>query len=579
MPNKIIQQVTQFWKGQSTKQKVVLVALVVLVVVMVPLLISWATRPSYAVAFSGLSEEDAAAITQKLDEQGVSYQLRGTSTILVPSNEVYTVRLSMAQAGIPKDNTVGFEIFGQSTLGMTEFSQQVNYQRALEGELERTIGSLDAVQGVRVNLVIPEKTLLAQEQAPTTASVTLQTKSGRSLDNNQVQAITHLVASSVEGLKPANVVVVDTQGNLLASGDTASGAGGSGSQATDQRAAEQAAARQVQQKVQAMLDSVLGPNKSVVQASVSMDWSSKDTTTQTYDPTPSAVRSSQHVQESYTTAGSTTGGIPGLQSNLPTAVPTLANGQTPLEYQHSEDTNNYELSQTQTHEVVTPGTIKQISLAVLVDGVSDTGQLNAIRSAAGAAAGIDTNRGDNLSVQSLKFDRSYYDEQQAAMDSAARTDLYTRIGTGVAAAVLLAGLLWYFSRLVRRMHQASSDTWKPLMVPGGGAPPLLQGAGAQPALASSLEALASAEAALQSAPPSVGSLPKEASAFKETKPAKESRPAKENKPAGPEAQQRDVLAKEMEQMQRGLAHVTEENPATVAEIIQMWMHEQGSGNE
>jgi flagellar M-ring protein FliF len=409
--------------------------------------------------------------------------------------------------------------------------------------------------------------------------VTLQTKSGRSLDNNQVQAITHLVASSVEGLKPANVVVVDTQGNLLASGDTASGAGGSGSQATDQRAAEQAAARQVQQKVQAMLDSVLGPNKSVVQASVSMDWSSKDTTTQTYDPTPSAVRSSQHVQESYTTAGSTTGGIPGLQSNLPTAVPTLANGQTPLEYQHSEDTNNYELSQTQTHEVVTPGTIKQISLAVLVDGVSDTGQLNAIRSAAGAAAGIDTNRGDNLSVQSLKFDRSYYDEQQAAMDSAARTDLYTRIGTGVAAALLLAGLLWYFSRLVRRMHQTSSDTWKPLMVPGGGAPPLLQGAGAQPALTGSLEALASVEAALQSAPPPAGSLPKEASAFKETKPAKESRPAKENKPAGPEAQQRDVLAKEMEQMQRGLAHVTEENPATVAEIIQMWMHEQGSGNE
>lgn len=572
MPNKLIQQVTQFWKGQSTRQKVVLGVLVVLVVVMVPLLISWATRPTYAVAFSGLSEEDAAAITQKLDEQGIPYQLRGTSTILVPSNQVYTVRLSMAQAGIPKDNTVGFEIFGQSTLGMTEFSQQVNYQRALEGELERTIGSLDAVQGVRVNLVIPQKTLLAEDQAPTTASVTVQTKSGRTLDNNQVQAITHLVASSVEGLKPENVVVVDTQGNLLASGDMAGGAGGTGSQATDQRAAEQAAARQIQQKVQAMLDSVLGPNKSVVQASVSMDWSSKETTTQSYNPTPAAVRSSQHVQESYTTTGSTAGGVPGLQSNLPTAVPTLTNGQTPLEYQHSEDTNNYELSQTQTHEVVTPGTIKQISLAVLVDGVSDTGQLNAIRSAAGAAAGIDTNRGDNLSVQSLKFDRSYYDQQQAAMDSAARTELYTRIGSGVAAALLLAGLLWYFSRLVRRMHRTSSGSWKPLMMPEGGAATLLQGAPAQPALASSLEALASAEAALQGAPSS-GNMPKEARTPKEAK------PSKENQPPSADALHKEALAREMEQMQRGLAHVTEENPATVAEIIQMWMHDQGSGNE
>lgn len=572
MPNKLIQQVTQFWKGQSTRQKVVLGVLVVLVVVMVPMLISWATRPTYAVAFSGLSEEDAAAITQKLDEQGIPYQLRGTSTILVPSNQVYTVRLSMAQAGIPKDNTVGFEIFGQSTLGMTEFSQQVNYQRALEGELERTIGSLDAVQGVRVNLVIPQKTLLAEDQAPTTASVTVQTKSGRTLDNNQVQAITHLVASSVEGLKPENVVVVDTQGNLLASGDMAGGAGGTGSQATDQRAAEQAAARQIQQKVQAMLDSVLGPNKSVVQASVSMDWSSKETTTQSYNPTPAAVRSSQHVQESYTTTGSTAGGVPGLQSNLPTAVPTLTNGQTPLEYQHSEDTNNYELSQTQTHEVVTPGTIKQISLAVLVDGVSDTGQLNAIRSAAGAAAGIDTNRGDNLSVQSLKFDRSYYDQQQAAMDSAARTELYTRIGSGVAAALLLAGLLWYFSRLVRRMHRTSSGSWKPLMMPEGGAATLLQGAPAQPALASSLEALASAEAALQGAPSS-GNMPKEARTPKEAK------PSMENQPPSADALHKEALAREMEQMQRGLAHVTEENPATVAEIIQMWMHDQGSGNE
>ena len=196
------QQLGSFWTRQSNSQKITLVVLLVAVAVLVPLFINWATQPTYAVAFSGMSETDAGQVVDKLTASNIPYQLNGTGTILVPQNMVYEVRLQMAKEGLPSSGTVGMEVFSGSTLGMTEFSQKVNYQRALEGELERTIGSLASIQTVRVHIVTPEKTLIVSEQSPTTASVMVSLKPGKSLDQSQVQSITHLVASSIEGLKP-----------------------------------------------------------------------------------------------------------------------------------------------------------------------------------------------------------------------------------------------------------------------------------------------------------------------------------------------------------------------------------------
>jgi flagellar M-ring protein FliF len=204
----------------------------------------------------------------------------------------------MAREGLPQSSTVGYELFsGTSMLGMTEFSQKVNYQRAIEGELERTIGSIEAVKAVRVHLVIPEKSLLTATQSLATASVTMQVNAGNVLDASQVRAITHLVASSVEGLKPENVVVVDSAGNLLASG---TGSEGEMSLTVngDQRAMENSYALEVQKRVQAILDKILGPNRSVVQATVEMDWTQREVTSNTFSPTEVAIRSSQIINES-----------------------------------------------------------------------------------------------------------------------------------------------------------------------------------------------------------------------------------------------------------------------------------------
>ncbi len=148
---------------------------------------------------------------------GIDYKLQGT-TILVPSDKLYDVRLQIANAGLPKGGSSGYELFNENTLGMTEFTQRITYQRAIEGELERTISSLDTVEGVRVHIVQPEKTLLADEQAPTTASITIQEKTGRQLDAGQIRAITYMTANAVEGLIAENVVVVNTNGEVLAAG-------------------------------------------------------------------------------------------------------------------------------------------------------------------------------------------------------------------------------------------------------------------------------------------------------------------------------------------------------------------------
>ncbi|NMB90645.1 MAG: flagellar M-ring protein FliF, partial [Chloroflexi bacterium] len=418
------QQLGTFWQHQSRAQRITLMTLGLAAAVLIPLFIVWATQPTYSVAFTGLSEEDAGQIIEQLDASQIAYQLRDSGTILVSSDQVYEVRLRMAREGLPKSGSVGFdELFSGNTLGMTEFTQRVNYQRALEGELERTIGSLKAVNAVRVHIVTPEKTLLSGEQAPTTASVTIQPNTGMSLDAASVQSITHLVASSIEGLQPENVVVVDTDGNMLASGNTNGEATGSLAQSDGQRTAEAAAAGEIRQKVQNILDSVLGPNRSVVQANVIMDWTQREITSQTFDPTPAAIRSSQKSSETYTTNGDAISGVPGAASNLPTPVATDMAGSAGY-YQSTDETLNYELSQVQTHEVETPGKIERISLSVLVDGIEDAQQLDIIKTAVAAAAGIDETRGDTLAVETLAFDRSYYETQAADLADSQQTDLY-----------------------------------------------------------------------------------------------------------------------------------------------------------
>lgn len=562
-------QFLNYWNKTSKSQRIVTIALLLAAAILVPTLIQWANTPSYSVAFNGLSEADAGQIVQKLEENGIDYRLRDSGTILVRSDKVYDVRLRMAREGLPKSSTVGYELFSQNTLGMTEFTQRVNYQRALEGELERTIGSIESIESVRVHVVTPEKSLLVSDQAPTTASVTLKVKPGRNIEMAQVRAITHLVASSVEGLQPENVVVVDTEGNMLSSGgsdDLANAA----AQSDSQRAAEAQAAAEVRRRVQAMLDKILGPNRSTVQAAVAMDWSHREVTSNTFDPTPVAVRSSQKIQESYNTDGVVSGGVPGAASNLPTPVPQLAGTPQPgVIYSRSEETMNYEISQVQSKEIITPGRIARVSVSVMVDNVTDAGQLATIKAAVAAAAGIDEARGDQVVVESIAFDHTYTEQQNAEYSRAAQMEWYFRIGSIALGVMVLIGLLWYFSRLMRNLRFASRAAWQPILKPVSEVAALAQpnvaamGAGATSPMAQIEAGLSQSQG--------VGGLP--AGQPRQATQAEQDVLVEISKPRA-----RHTTNPEDEERAKVISKLAEENPATVAEIIQIWLSEDEKRN-
>lgn len=549
----IQQQFMTYWKKQSQGKRITMVALILAVLILSPVLVSWANTPSYAVAYTGLSETDAAQIVQKLDENNVPYQLKNSGTIEVPTDQVYTTRLLMAREGLPQSSTVGYELFsGSSMLGMTEFSQKVNYQRAIEGELERTIGSLEAVQAVRVHLVTPEKSLLSSDQALSTASVTIQVKLGRTLDATQVRSITHLVASSVEGLKPENVVVVDSEGNMLADG-ASTDSELSQSLKDEQRAAELAYAAEVQKNVQTILDTILGPNRSVVKATVEMDWTQREITSNTYAPTEVAVRSSQIINES-STDGGTSGGVPGAASNLPTPVATTT-GTGSSTYQRSEETINYEISQTQLHEVVAPGKVNRVSVSVMVDSISDATQLASIKSAVEVAAGIDSTRGDQIVVESFAFDRTAMDALSADLAKQQQQELYLQIGMGVASALAVLAILFVILRMINNVRNASKESWKTVLRPVGEMT-ALQGAGTKTALQQ---------------PPTSGTLPLPDQSLSDQVVAA----IKENEDIVVQvnSRNRSSTMSEDEQNAKVIARLAEENPATVAEIIQIWLNE------
>jgi flagellar M-ring protein FliF len=561
MLNQLMQQFNRFWGQQSGTQRLVFILIVALALVLIPLFFVWASTPTYEVAFSGLTEEDAGQIVEQLSANNIPYKLRGVGTILVPSNQVYEVRLMMARQGLPSSGSVGFEIFSGNTLGMTEFSQRVNYQQAIEGELERTIGSLNAVQAVRVHIVIPEKTLLTSEQSPATASVTIMEKPGMSLDAAQVRAITHLVASSVEGLQPENVVVVDVHGNMLASGEGME-SGSLTAQTDTRRAAEAAASSQLERKVQGILDKALGPNKSVVQASVVLDWTQRETTRQTYDPTQSVVRSEQNIQEVYTTTNGSIEGVPGATTNLPPGGEASLTGGGGVTYNRTESVVNYEITQVQTHEIEAPGEIQRISLSVLVDGITDTQKLEALQSVIAAAAGIDEQRGDTIAVQALAFDRTYVETQIAEMEAAERQNLYFRIGEIAAGVILIALILWYVMRVLKNLKLASAEAWVPVMKPVSEMA-LPSGVGQAPSYSITYDQLGMGTEGMPQGVPGAGYTP-------QGLPAETPTPAPERKMPKIEL---PILSPEYEQLQKTLDEVAESDPASIAEAIQLWLAE------
>ena len=428
------------WNSLTLNQKVLVSGAVLLTLISIGMIVSSQTTKNYQPLYSGLSLEDAAAITKKLDELKVSYRLTDDgTTILVPSEQKYQVRLQLAGEGLPK-GTAGFELFETPRFGETETDKRVKYLTALQGELVRTIESLDKIQSARVHVVLPEPRLYVDEQAPATASVVLKVKTGEELTNKEISGIVHLVANSVEKLKPENVVVVDQYGNLLSASVTSRDSIAAAELSAQQLAVKRQLEKEKQTAVQTMLDATLGPGKSVVRVSAELDFDEVERYSQDFDPEQRVVVSKHVVEESSTSSSSQPGGTPGVDTNVPTYQGTENQGTSSSSSEKSEQTINYEGDKVETRTKVAPGAIKRMTVAVMVDEGFEAKQQEIVE-AVKNAVGADDRRNDSVYVSFMKFQA---EAEEVPPAPANKWPLYLLLaGLGI---VAVAGILFWRMR-------------------------------------------------------------------------------------------------------------------------------------
>jgi len=334
----------------------------------------WTQKPDFKTLYTHLSSEDAGAVINKFKEMNVPYRFSADgSSILVPSERVHELRLQLASQGLPQGGGVGFEIFDRSAFGTTEFAQKLNYRRALQGELSRTISQLDEVRQARVHLVVPEQSLFTEHQESARAAVVLSLHPGKRLSTGQIQGIAHLVAGSVEGLDPDAVTIVDSKGSIRSVGSEEMSPF---KKTQSQLEYQQHLEAKIERKIQSMLARVVGPNKAVVRVSASLDFRQVELTEERFDPDGRVIRSEQRSQgqESGTATTSKPSGIPGVASNVPPDNQQAGAAGTSKRNnsQKSNEVLNYEVSKTVSRVVEPFGTIQQLSVAALIDGSYET---------------------------------------------------------------------------------------------------------------------------------------------------------------------------------------------------------------
>jgi flagellar M-ring protein FliF len=372
------------------------------------------SQPTMAPLFTELTLDDSGRIAKELDTQGIAYEFRGDgTTVLVPKTQVTRLRMRLAETGLPRGGSVGYEIFDKSdTLGTTSFVQNINHLRALEGELARTIGSLDRVAAARVHLVVPERQLFARDTQEPSAAIVLKLRGP--LDAGQIRAIRHLSASAVKGLKPERVSIVDEGGQLLADG--AGDEGNAASGLDDRHAAFE---HKLKEQIESIVMSVVGPGHARVQVAAEIDYSRIQQTSDIFDPESKVVRSTQTREESALTGGNDDGvtvgnEVPGGNARGIQPAAAAPHDQS----KKSEEIVNYEISRTTRTETVEAGRVKKISVAVLVDGnyahaagaaaeatyqPRSKEEIDRISALVRSAIGYDQKRGDQVEVVNLRF--------------------------------------------------------------------------------------------------------------------------------------------------------------------------------
>ena len=448
-----LRQLGERFNQLSQGKKVAALSLVALALASLVVMSLWLKSPDYQLLYANLSNEDAGAVVEKLKSQKVPYEITNNGrTIRVASDMIHEVRLQLASEGLPEGSDVGLEIFEDTPLGMTDFIQKLNFQRALQGELTRTINSLDAVSQARVHLVIPKDNLFRKEKPKGKASVTLKIKSGKSLSEGQIQGIVHLVSASVGSIQASDVVIVDLKGNLL-SGDKESSreAMVSASNFKHKLRVE----KELQAKIIKMLEEALGTGNIIAKVSTDLDFEQVERTEEIFDPDSQVVRSENQISES-STGATPPGGIPGVQGLVPNGEDgTGAAGQA-AQRNKSNALFNYEINKVVKRVSKPVGEITKLSVAVMIDGTF-TGdppeykprtqeEMDKYLEIVKSAVGFDQERGDVIKVENIQFDRSQFDEEKEALAQAEQIDMAIEIGKLV---VGLIFLILFFTRVIR----------------------------------------------------------------------------------------------------------------------------------
>lgn len=412
----------QFFKQASavftkldSKQKIVVMFVSIFSVLLIVFLMTWTSERQFVVLSSNLQAEDAQRIVEYLDEQGIDYRLATEGTaILVPEGTEMDLRLEIAANGLITGGVVGYELFDRTNIGMTDFIQQVNYKRALEGELSRTIRRLKMVEMANVHIVVPKPSLFVEDEKPATAAVLLTLMPGQTLSAEQITTIARLVSSSVEGLQPANVQISDASGNDLSriiNKDPLMAA------KSEQLRIQGTIELDYTARIEAIMAEALGPNNAIVSVSVDMDFTQMTATSKVYDPV-TVVRAEERE--------STTGGVSD-------SVGQASSGE--------RTTTNFEMNETITNIRDDYGKIRRITASVLVNGTytdpddpttyqdRTLAELTTLRQSVINAVGIDvTGRGDQVSVDAYRFDRTVFREEADRLQDQERTELFQNIG-------------------------------------------------------------------------------------------------------------------------------------------------------
>lgn len=416
-PKEILEQIASIAKGLSMTQKILGVVVIAVVVGGLLALTTTSKETSYKVLFSGLTQEDAGEVLTKLKEQRIPYKLSDDGgAIMVPSSQVYEVRLSLAGEGLPRGGGVGFEIFNQTSFGQTDFVQRLNYQRALQGELARTIRNFQQVVEARVHIATPKESVFIEDEKPPTASISVKLRGREKLSQHEIQSIVNLVASAVPGLTTENITLVDTTGRLLYRKQAEGEGILTGNQLEYQIKIEDT----LRQKVETMLEEVVGVNRARARVTAEVDFNKVDRTEEIFDPEAQVVRSEQMLTEKDPRGGTTPEGIPGVKGELATFAEEGGEGATASGYSRNNVTRNYEISKQVKHTQEKGGGVKKLSIAVMVDGsyeksVDKDGktslkyvprspeEMRNLEKLVKNAIGYDEERGDQVEVASLPF--------------------------------------------------------------------------------------------------------------------------------------------------------------------------------